>query len=222
MNIWIVYNTDRLIVGVFGNAADAAAWVAAGTGLVATVGMTTAAAFEAQPGQYYLTDGTITYDKPLSDLEILQQRIWEVHGHLINLWGQLQIEAAAHPWAEMIKVHDYFSRVHPTLFFLMHNYSSKTLTERTNYCSAMLLGPEASSNNPMTIPALFAAIAAADAVGTVQGVTYVNPTDNTHVSIIASLATGTRALWMLGSTVHPLVVTEQQLSSGDWINTLTQ
>ena len=119
MSIWIVYDADRLIVGVFGTAADAAAWVAAGTGLTATAGLTSASALAAQPGQFYLTNRTITSDKPLSDVEELQQRVWQVHAHLINLWGLLQIEAAAHPWSEMIKVHDYFARIHPSLYHLL-------------------------------------------------------------------------------------------------------
>ena len=78
MTIWIVYQAaDRLIVGVFGTAADAAARVSVGTGLVATAGLTTAAALEAQPGQFYLANRTISSDKPPSDVELLQQRVWQ-------------------------------------------------------------------------------------------------------------------------------------------------
>ena len=164
MTIWIVYQAaDRLIVGVFGTAADAAARVDAGTGLTATAGLTSASALAAQPGQFYLTNRTITSDKPLSDVEVLQQRVWQVHAHLINLWGLLQIEAAAHPWDEMIKVHDYFARIHPTLFHLLKTNTTmpeRTLAQRLVYATAMLAGPQ-HSGEAIIAPVLFATVAAA-------------------------------------------------------------
>ena len=222
MSIWIVYQAaDRLIVGVFGTAADAAAWVAAGTGLVATAGLTTAAALAAQPGQYYLLDGTIAYDKPQTDLEILKSRVWQVHAHLLDLWGLLQIEAAAHPWGEMVKVHDYFARIHPSLYHLLKtNVPGRTLAQRLVYATAMLAGPQ-QSGSALIAPVLFATVAALDNVGSVQGVTYVNPLTDAHVTIADSLLGITRSSWGLGTTQAPLVVTEQQLSSGGWINTIT-
>ena len=218
MSIWIVYNADRLIVGVFGTAASAAAWVDAGTGLTATAGLTTAPALAAQPGQYYLADGTVTHDKPQTDLEILKSRVWQVHAHLLNLWGQIQIEAAAHPWSELQKVHDYLARIHPSLYTLMR-LTSRTQVQRATYCSKMLEGPQA-SNQVLGIPELFYIIAAADDVGTGQGVTYVNPLIVEHVSIADSLVTASRFAWGLGSTTDHLVVTEQQLASGNWINSI--
>ena len=222
MTIWIVYQAaDRLIVGVFGTAADAAARVTFGTGLVATAGLTTAAALEAQPGQFYLTNRTISSDKPPSDVELLQQRVWQVHGHLINLWGLLQVEAAAHPWGEMVKVHDYFARIHPTLFHLLKtNVPMRTLAQRLVYATAMLAGPQ-HSGSAIIAPVLFSTVAAATPVGTAQGVTYVNPLTDVHVSIADSLVEFTRHSWGLGTTADPLVVTEQQLSSGGWINTIS-
>ena len=221
MTVWIVYNADRLIVGVFGTAASAAASVNAGTGLTATAGLTTAAALAAQPGQFYLVNGTITYDKPQTDLEILKTRVWEVHAHLLDLWGLLQIEAAAHPWGEMVKVHDYFARIHPTLFFLLKtNGPGRTLAQRLVYATAMLAGPQ-QSGLALIAPVLFATVAAQDNVGTVQGVSYVNPLTDAHLTIAASLVVSSRLGWGLGSVDAPLVVTEQQLSSGGWINTIT-
>ena len=221
MTVWIVYNADRLIVGVFGTAASAAASVNAGTGLTATAGLTTAAALGAQPGQFYLLDGTITYDKPQTDLEILKTRVWEVHAHLLNLWGLLQIEAAAHPWGEMVKVHDYFARIHPTLFLLLKtNVPGRTLAQRLVYSTAMLAGPQ-QSGLALIAPVLFATVAAQASVGTAQGVSYVNPLSDAHLTIAASLDEGNRETWGLGSTAAPLVVTEQQLSSGGWINTIS-
>ena len=222
MSIWIVYNADRLIVGVFGTAASAAAWVDAGTGLTATAGLTSATALAAQPDQYYLLDGTITYDKPQTDLEILKSRVWQVHAHLLNLWGQLQIEAAAHPWGEMVKVHDYFARIHPTLYFLLKtNGTGRTLAQRLVYATAMLAGPQ-QSGLALIAPVLFATVAAQASVGTAQGVSYVNPLTDVHLTIAQSLDATKREQWGFGSTtLAPLVVTEQQLSSGGWINTIT-
>ena len=124
MTIWIVYQAaDRLIVGVFGTAADAAARVAAGTGLVATAGLTTAAALEAQPGQYYLTNGTVAFDLPLP-LVILKQTARAAHAHLQHVWEQIQVESAAHPWAELIKAHDYLAKIHPSLFTIVKTNGS--------------------------------------------------------------------------------------------------
>ena len=221
MSIWIVYNADRLIVGVFGTAASAAAWVDAGTGLTATAGLTTANALSAQPDQYYLLDGTIAYDKPQTDLEILKSRVWQVHAHLLNLWGQLQVEAAAHPWGEMVKVHDYFARIHPSLYHLLKtNATDRTLAQRLVYATAMLAGPQ-HSGSAIIAPVLFATVAAATPVGSVQGVTYVNYITDAQVSITDSLTEFNRQAWGLGSTTSPLVVTEQQLSSGGWINTIS-
>ena len=221
MTVWIVYNAERLIVGVFGTAASAAARVNAGTGLTATAGLTTASALDAQPYQFYLIDGTITYDKPQTDLELLKSKVWQVHAHLLDLWGLLQIEAAAHPWGEMVKVHDYFARIHPTLFHLLKtNVPGRTLAQRLVYATAMLAGPQ-HSGSALTAPVLFALVAALTAVGTAQGVTYVQPLTDAHLSIAASLVESDRSNWGLGSTQSPLVVTEQQLSSGGWINTIT-
>ena len=221
MEVWIVYNAARLIVGVFGAAASAAASVNAGTGLTATAGLTTAAALAAQPGQFYLLDGTVTYDKPQTDLEILKSRVWQVHAHLLDLWGLLQIEAAAHPWGEMVKVHDYFARIHPTLFFLLKtNGTGRTLAQRLVYATAMLAGPQ-QSGSALIAPVLFALVAAEDNAGTVQGLSYVNPLTDAHLTIAASLNVQSRLTWGLGSSASPLVVTEQQLSSGGWINTIS-
>ena len=221
MSIWIVYNAERLIVGVFGTAASAAAWVDAGTGLTSTAGLTTANALSAQPDQYYLLDGTIAYDKPQTDLEILKSRVWQVHAHLLNLWGLLQIEAAAHPWGEMVKVHDYFARIHPTLYHLLKtNVPQRTLAQRLVYATAMLAGPQ-HAGAAIIAPVLFATVAALDNVGSVQGVTYVNPLTDAHLTIAASLVMISRHGWGLGDATSPLVVTEQQLSSGGWINTIS-
>ena len=220
MSIWIVYNADRLIVGVFGTAASAAAWVNAGTGLTATAGLTSAAALSAQPDQYYLLDGTIAYDKPQTDLEILKTRVWQVHAHLLNLWAQIQIEAAAHPWSELQKVHDYLARIHPSLYTLMLR-TDRTQAQRAAYCAKMLEGPQA-SNQPLGIPELFFTIAAAADVGTLQGVTYVSPLTDDHATIAESLIVLTRFSWHLGNnTSEPLIVTEQQLASGQWINSIS-
>ena len=221
MTVWIVYNAGRLIVGVFGTAASAAASVNAGTGLTATAGLTSASALAAQPYQFYLANGTVTYDKPLSDVEVLQQRVWQVHGHLLNIWGLLQIEAAAHPWGEMIKCHDYFARIHPTLYHLLKtNGTGRTLAQRLVYATAMLAGPQ-QSGLALIAPVLFATVAALPSVGTAQGVSYVNPLTDVHLTIAQSLDATKRETWGLGSTTSPLVVTEQQLSSGGWINTIS-
>ena len=223
MTIWIVYQAaDRLIVGVFGTAADAAARVSAGTGLVATAGLTTAAALEAQPGQYYLADGTLAFDLPLTDLDKLKRAARRAHAHLRHLWEELQVEGAAHPWAEMVKVHDYLARVHPSLFALVKTNSlPRTVVQRTTMCDALLEGPQA-SGSALSIPVLFSTIAAADDIGTDQGVIYVNPLTDAHVSIADSLVTVTRSAWHLGDTFAPLIVTEQQLASGNWADTITQ
>ena len=222
MTIWIVYQAaDRLIVGVFGTAADAAARVSAGTGLVATAGLTTAAALEAQPGQFYLADGTVAFDLSLTDLEKLKRAARRAHAHLRHLWEELQVEGAAHPWAEMVKVHDYLARVHPSLFKLVKtNPHTRTVVQRTTMCDAILEGPQA-LGSALSIHVLFSTIAAADDVGTVQGVIYVNPFTDAHVSIATSLQSIIRDSWKLGTSMAPLVVTEEQLASGDWADTIT-
>ena len=225
MSIWIVYQAaDRLIVGVFGTAADAAAWVAAGTGLRATAGLTTAAALEAQPGQYYLADGTVAFDFPLTALAILKQTVWTAHAHLQHVWEQIQIEGAAHPWAELIRVHNYLAKIHPSLFAIVKtNVAMRSFVERTAFCASIPNGPQDGSGNVLSIGALFQAITNAADMGTQQGVVYVNPNaPYAHVSIADSLSTTKRYLWGLGATTGPaFAVTEQELASGDWINTIT-
>ena len=224
MPVWIVYRVDRLIVGVFDTAENAAAWVNDGTGLTATAGLTSAAALAAQPGQYYLTDGTIAYDLPIPALDLLKQAAWAAHAHLRHVWEQIQIEGAAHPWSELIKVHDYLAKVHPSLYTIVKTNTStiRSFAERTAICAAIPNGPQDGSGNVLSIGALFQAISVATAVGTQQGVIYVNPNDYTHVSIADSLVTNTRSTWGLGTLPgSPLVVTEQELASGDWIPTIT-
>ena len=225
MSIWIVYQAaDRLIVGVFGTAADAAARVSAGTGLRATAGLTTDNALAAQPGQYYLADGTVAFDFPLSALAILKQTVWTAHAHLQHVWEQIQIEGAAHPWAELIKVHNYLAKVHPSLFTIVKtNAATRTAVERTAFCAAIPNGPQDGSGNVLSIGALFQAISGAADVGTQQGVVYVDPnTPYAHVSIAASLNETKRMVWGLGSSSGTaFVVTEQELASGNWIDTIT-
>ena len=208
---------------MFGTAADAAAWVAVGTGLRATAGLTTAAALEAQPGQYYLADGTVAFDFPLTALAILKQTVWAAHAHLQHVWQQIQIEGAAHPWDELIQVHNYLAKIHPSLFTIVKtNNSDRSVTERTSFCAAIPNGPQDGSGNVLSIGALFQAISGAADVGTDQGVVYVSPlTGNAHVSIVDSLSTILRSSWGLGSTTSPLDVTEQELASGNWIETIT-
>ena len=225
MSIWIVYQAaDRLIVGVFGTAADAAARVSAGTGLRATAGLTTDNALAAQPGQYYLTNGTVAFDFPLTALAILKQTVWTAHAHLQHVWEQIQIEGAAHPWAELIQVHNYLAKIHPSLFTIVKtNVAMRSLVERTAFCAAIPNGPQDGSGNVLSMGALFQAISGEADVGTKQGVVYVNPNSPyAHVSIADSLIATTRSLWGLGTLPDaPLVVTEQELASGNWIDTIT-
>ena len=196
MSIWIVYQAaDRLIVGVFGTAADAAARVSAGTGLRATAGLTTDNALAAQPGQYYLADGTVAFDFPLSALAILKQTVWTAHAHLQHVWEQIQIEGAAHPWVELIQVHNYLAKIHPSLFTIVKtNATMRSLVERTAFCAAIPNGPQDGSGNVLSIGALFQAISTEADVGTQQGVVYVNPNSPyAHVSIADSLLTNIRS-----------------------------
>ena len=223
MATWIVYaNTTREILAICGDVASATALVDVGPGVTAIGPTSSPAELAAQPGQFYHIGGVISWDPPLTDLEILKQRARQVHAHLRHLSHELTSESDAHPTLEVTKVHDYIARVHPSLFELIkEDVLIRTHAQLTTFCDALLLGPQDGSGNALSIPALFAAIASAPAVGVDQGVVYASPTTDAHLSIVDSLATLTRATYGLGSATSPMVVTEQELSNGNWINTIT-
>ena len=121
-------------------------------------------------------------------------------------------------------VHDYFARLHQSNFQIVHeNPNNLSVADRTAYAIALLAGPQDGSGVRLTMSELFNAITTSEhALGTDQGVTYVNPSDAVHLTIDGSLAPlSARKDRGLGSDTSPLVVTEAQLISGLWTEGIT-
>ena len=223
MTIWIVYNTaSREIVVVTDNAAEAALW-AISTELTATGALNTLATIDAQPGQYYLADGTVSDTAPRTDIQSMRLDARRLHEYLNQLWAKLHQQGAAHTWAEVVKVHDYIAAVHHATYQTIKvNPLANTALSRSEWCVAMLAGPFAVGGLvQLSIPLAFQEIASNAAVGTVQAVAWVTPVDNAHYSIADSLNTLNRLAGGLGSDMAPLVITESELASGAWIETVT-
>ena len=137
--------------------------------------------------------------------------------------GCFRSRRRAHPWGEMVKVHDYFARIHPTLFFLLKtNGTGRTLAQRLVYATAMLAGPQ-QSGLALIAPVLFATRCRRSQRRNRAGPLIRQPSDG-RASDHRRIACSHRRPTKLGSRFNvddPLIVTEQQLSSGGWINTIT-
>ena len=225
---YIVYDTDRSIIpgGIHDTQAKANTKASANSDWTAYSGEITNANFpgSTEPGWIITAAGVIVREIPPTTLEELKISLRLAHDHLLDLWDQLNHEAAAHPWAEVTKVHDYFARIHPSnLQIVKVNLIPIPLTPAKikKYVDELSNGPQDGSGNVLSIPALFSAIASATAVGVVQGVTYVDALTGDHKSPVDSLKYETRENMGLGVTGAPLNVTEAELASGNWIELLT-
>ena len=225
---YIVYDTDRSIIpgGIHDTQAEANTKASANSDWTAYNGEIADADFpiSTEPGWIITTAGDIVREIPPTTLEELKISLRLAHEHLLDLWDQLNHEAAAHPWAEVTKVHDYFSRIHPSnLQIVKVNLIPTPLTKVKikKYVDELVKGPQDGNGNVLSIPALFSAIATATAVGVVQGVTYVDTITGLHLSPSSSLNYDKRGNMGLGVTGAPLNVAEAELASGNWIELLT-
>ena len=178
----------------------------------------------AEPGWFLTTAGVTVGEIPLTALQELKNKMNVSHHYVVGLQDDLHHEGSGRPWTEVIKVHDYFARVHQSNFQIVHeNPNDLTVAQRMVYAIALLAGPQDGSNVRLTISELFNAVSNSQyALGLVQGVTYVNPSDGLQLTINASLYTvGDRSDRGLGAAGSSLVVTETQLISGLWTEGIT-
>ena len=225
---YIVYDTDRSIIpgGIHDTQAEANSKAAANGNWTAYNGEIAYSDFphDVEPGWIITGDGDIVRETPPTALEELKISLRLAHEHLLSLWDQLNHEAAAHPWAEVTKVHDYFSRIHPSnLQIVKVNLIPTPLTpvQIKKYVDELVKGPQDGNGNVLSIPALFSAIATMLDVGVVQGITYVNAKTGNQLSPVQSLDYSKREDMGLGVTGAPLNVAEAELASGNWIELLT-
>ena len=177
----------------------------------------------AEPGWFLTTAGVTVGELPPTALQALQNVMSEAHHYLIELQEQLHIEGSGRLWSEVVTVHNYFARVHQSNYTIVRtNPGPLSVAHRTRYATALLAGPQ-DANVRLTISETFDAIVATGtALGTDQGATYVNPLTGVQVSISDSLtSTANRGQWGLGTSGSPMVVTEAQLVSGQWIEGIT-
>ena len=226
---YIVYDTDRSIIpgGIHDTQAKANTKASANSDWTAYNGEIAYTDFpgSAEPGWVITTAGVIVREIPPTALEELKVSLRIAHEHLLDLWDQLNHEAAAHPWAEVTKVHDYFARIHPSNYQIIKvNTLNRTDAEIKKYADELPNGPQDGAGNMLSIPLLFSQIATMADVGVIQGVTYVNVVTGLHLTPVASLVELTRLSMDLGvvsPVAIPLNVTEAELTSGNWIELLT-
>ena len=178
----------------------------------------------AEPGWFLTTAGATVSALPLSALQELKIAMNVAHHYVVELQAGLHHEGSGRPWTEVVEVHDYFARLHQSNFQIVHeNPNSLTVAARKVYAIALLAGPTDGLNTRLTLSELFNEISnATTALGTDQGVTYVNPADGAQLSIADSLhPTNDRENRGLGSSGSPLTVTEAQLISGLWTEGIT-
>ena len=226
---YIVYETatrEVVSAGIKATSAAAATLAATDADWSAYASEVTGNDFDpnAEPGWFLTTAGKIVREIPVPPIDLTKNAAWAAHYYLSDLWEQLHAEAAGHPWAEVIRVHDFFVIVHKSNFRIVsENPNSLSAAKREAYLQALPDGPKDASGNRMAIPALFATIVAVTdtELGTNQGITYVNPVDANHWTIAQALSTLNRSNAGLGSTSDTFLVTEAQLASGTWIDAIT-
>ena len=225
---YLVIDSDRKIIsgGILPTQAAANTLAATDSGWTAHSGEVTGSDFHAnaEPGWFLTTAGVTVIALPLSALQELKNEMNIAHHYLVGLQADLHHEGSGRPWTEVIKVHDYFARVHQSNFQIVHeNPNDLTVAQRMVYATALLAGPQDGSNVRLTISELFNAVSNSQyTVGLIYGVTYVNPSDGVQLTINLSLhTTSLREGRGLGSAGSPLVVTETQLISGLWTEGIT-
>ena len=225
---YIVIDSDRTIVlgGILATQAAANTLAATDSDWTAHSGEVTGANFNAntEPGWFLTTAGATVGEIPPTALQELKIAMNVAHHYVVELQAGLHHEGSGRPWTEVVEVHDYFARLHQSNFQIVHeNPNSLTVAARKVYAIALLAGPTDGANVRLTLSELFDAVSGTEsALGTIQGVTYVNPADGAQLSIADSLSTaGQRATRGLGSSASPMTVTETQLISGLWTEGIT-
>ena len=225
---YIVIDSDRAIVlgGILPTQAAANTLAATDSDWTAHPSEVTGTNFNAntQPGWFLTTAGVTVGELPLTALQELKNVMSEAHHYVVELQTGLHHEGSGRPWTEVVKVHDYFARVHQSNFQIVHeNPNSLTVAARKIYAVALLAGPTNGASVRLTLSELFNAISTTSrTLGTDQGVTYVNPADGAQLSIDNSLhSEHNRESRGLGSSTSPMTVTEAQLISGLWTEGIT-
>ena len=225
---YLVIDTDLKIVpgGLLATQAAATALAATNSDWTAHQGDVTGSNFHAdtEPGWFLTTAGVTVNALPISALQELKNAMYEAHHYLVALQADLHHEGSGRPWVEVIKVHNYFARVHQSNFTIVHENSLDfTVAQRKVYAIALLAGPQDGANGRLPVYDLFRLInTTAYALGDHIGVTYVNPADGVQLTVDESLETlQSRTDRGLGADTSPMVVTEAQLVSGLWTEGIT-
>ena len=223
---YLIIDSDRAIVsgGMVATQTAADTLAATNSEWTAHQGDVTGADFHAntEPGWFLTITGVTVGEFPLTTLQELKNVMSEAHHYLIEVQEQLHIEGSGRTWDEVVKVHDYFARLHQSNFQIVHeNPQSLDVAKRTTYATQLLAGPQDAAMALLTVSALFDLVSGGDPVG-VSGVTYVDPELGLQRTISLSLSDdGARARWGLGTPDAPLLVSEAQLVSGLWTEGIT-
>ena len=224
---YLVIDADRAIVSGGIVAAQTAADTLAATNSEWTAhqGDVTDPAFHAnaEPGWFLTAAGVTVLELPLTALEELKVEMSAAHHYMIALQEQLHIEGNGRSWEEVTIVHNYFARVHQSNFRIVKdNIPNFTIAERRKYAVELVAGPQNAALVRLSIPELFDAIIDPSQTLNGQGVTYVNPATGLQITVALSMALSSqRSDWGLGTDTDPLVISEAQLVSGLWTETIT-
>ena len=224
---YLVIDTDLRIVsgGLLATQAAATALAATDSDWTAHQGDVTGSNFHAdtEPGWFLTTAGVTVNALPISALQELKNAMYEAHHYLVALQADLHHEGSGRPWAEVVKVHNYFARVHQSNFTIVHtNPNDLSVAQRKVYAIALLAGPQDGADGRLTLYDLFNLITSENSLGDNVGVTYVNPADGVQLTIAGSLTPlQSRTNRGLGTDTSPMTVTEAQLVSGLWTEGIT-
>ena len=225
---YLVIDTDLRIVsgGLLATQAAATALAATDSDWTAHQGDVTGSNFHAdtEPGWFLTTAGVTVSALPISALQELKNAMNVAHHYVVALQADLHHEGSGRPWTEVVKVHNYFARVHQSNFTIVHtNPNDLSVAQRKAYAIALLAGPQDGADGRLTLYDLFNLINASTHPLTDEvGVTYVNPADGVQLTIELSLdPLQSRTNRGLGSDTSPMTVTEAQLISGLWTEGIT-
>ena len=213
---YIVFKTDsREIIdgGVVRTVAEANQIVGERTGLAISVELSIKDIEGAEPGGYYLSDGSFASGVAPSGVEELQNAARGAHVQLHSWARALQFEGIAHPVTEVNKGHDFLNWQFAALAIICLR-TTYSISQKTIYCQEVGKGAL-----DVTSPYQFFS-KSGDLTAPTAPNTWVDPANGNRVDLSDSIT-------LSGNTNLNLELSEldntvkSQLGFGTWINNIT-
>ena len=141
---WIVYDTDRLVVGIFKTQAEADALADTSIHYTAHDSEVTGTDYdddaETKGGWFFTTDGAVSQAAVLTDVEQLKVAITNTQAAFRNWLRNLQDQSVAHDPDDFKKGHQYLWRGLQGLYIVVNDSTSYTLARRIRFATELAYG----------------------------------------------------------------------------------